>query len=50
LAEFVGRWGLAKQKSPERIETIDELPRTASGKIRKDQLRALIRELIEAGD
>ncbi len=37
--------GLARQKTPERIVVVDELPRTASGKVQKqvlrDQLRAL---------
>lgn len=40
LAAHVGASGLAKQKIPERFEFVDDLPRTASGKIRKDQLRA----------
>lgn len=35
--------GLARQKCPERFEFVDELPRTASGKIRKDLLREDIR-------
>lgn len=41
---FVTQSGLAKQKCPERIEIIEALPRTASGKIRKDVLRAMIAE------
>jgi len=44
LSAFVSEAGLAKQKCPERIEWIEALPRTASGKIRKDQLRAMIKE------
>lgn len=32
--------GLARQKFPEKIEYLDEFPRTASGKIRKNILRA----------
>lgn len=43
LAAHVGASGLARQKIPERFCFVDELPRTASGKIRKDQLRALAR-------
>jgi acyl-CoA synthetase (AMP-forming)/AMP-acid ligase II len=35
---------LARQKIPERIEIVTELPRTPSGKIRKDQLRKRLRE------
>ena len=41
--------GLAKQKTPERYEFVSEFPRTASGKVRKDQLRADVKEKIEAG-
>jgi acyl-CoA synthetase (AMP-forming)/AMP-acid ligase II len=32
--------GLARQKTPERLTIVDELPRTALGKVRKAQLRA----------
>ena len=39
LAAHVAASGLARQKIPERFEIVSELPRTASGKIRKDQLR-----------
>jgi non-ribosomal peptide synthetase component E (peptide arylation enzyme) len=49
LSSFVSAAGLAKQKCPERIEWVDALPRTASGKIRKDQLRAMIKALVEGG-
>ncbi len=31
--------GLAKQKTPEALVLVDELPKTPSGKVRKDQLR-----------
>ncbi|BCP05344.1 class I adenylate-forming enzyme family protein [Mycobacterium paraintracellulare] len=31
--------GLAKQKTPERLAIVDELPRTSLGKVRKVQLR-----------
>ncbi|MFZ2176034.1 MAG: hypothetical protein WAW17_18735 [Rhodococcus sp. (in: high G+C Gram-positive bacteria)] len=37
--------GLARQKTPERLLVVDELPRTAVGKIRKADLR---RDLIES--
>jgi acyl-CoA synthetase (AMP-forming)/AMP-acid ligase II len=40
LIAHVAASGLAKQKTPEYFEFVDEFPRTASGKIRKDQLRA----------
>lgn len=52
LAAHVAQSGLAKQKTPERFEMVESLPRTASGKIRKDRLREDIAERIrqEAGD
>ena len=49
LAGFVAESGLARQKCPERIEFVAELPRTASGKVRKDLLRVQIRDIIAAG-
>lgn len=52
LAVHVAQSGLARQKIPERFELVESLPRTASGKIRKDQLRddiaARIRQEAEA--
>ncbi|WP_150302624.1 AMP-binding protein [Pseudomonas saliphila] len=39
--------GVARQKIPERLIVVDDFPRTASGKIRKDQLRADIRQRLE---
>jgi acyl-CoA synthetase (AMP-forming)/AMP-acid ligase II len=48
LAAHVLASGLAKQKTPERFEFVEDFPRTASGKIRKDVLRAEIKALIEA--
>lgn len=47
LARHVEASGLAKQKIPERFEFVDDFPRTASGKIRKDQLRADIKAKLE---
>jgi acyl-CoA synthetase (AMP-forming)/AMP-acid ligase II len=46
LAAHVGASGLAKQKIPERFEFVSDFPRTASGKIRKDQLRKDVAALI----
>jgi acyl-CoA synthetase (AMP-forming)/AMP-acid ligase II len=46
LVGFVAQSGLAPQKRPERIEFVADLPRTASGKIRKDVLRDTIRRLL----
>lgn len=43
LQTFLGELGLARQKAPERIEIVDELPRTASGKILKHILRTRVR-------
>jgi acyl-CoA synthetase len=48
LAAHVQASGLAKQKTPERFEFVTDFPRTASGKIRKDVLRAEIKALVEA--
>jgi acyl-CoA synthetase (AMP-forming)/AMP-acid ligase II len=49
VSTFVSAAGLSRQKCPERIEWVETLPRTASGKIRKDQLRAAIKALVKAG-
>jgi len=46
LARHMQASGLARQKYPERYEFVDDLPRTASGKVRKDVLRADIRERV----
>ena len=45
---FVAAAGVAKQKYPERVVIVDDFPRTAAGKIRKDRLRADIRERLQA--
>ena len=39
LNVFCESRSLARQKIPERYEFVDDLPRTAAGKVRKDQLR-----------
>lgn len=49
LAAHVAHSGLARQKIPERFEFVADFPRTASGKVRKDQLRAMIRAAVEQG-
>jgi acyl-CoA synthetase (AMP-forming)/AMP-acid ligase II len=46
LAAFADVAGLARQKIPEHIEVVSELPRTASGKVRKDVLRRRIKEIL----
>ena len=48
LTAFLGQEGLAKQKWPERLEIVPELPLTASGKIQKFKLRDRIREILAA--
>lgn len=48
VAAFADQAGLAKQKIPEHIELVDDLPRTASGKVRKDVLRRQISEALGA--
>jgi acyl-CoA synthetase (AMP-forming)/AMP-acid ligase II len=47
LRPFLIESRLAKQKWPERLELRVDLPKTASGKIRKDLLRQEIRSLLE---
>ena len=44
LAEFLLSKQLAKQKLPERLEIVAELPKTQSGKVQKFRLRELIRD------
>ena len=36
-------FGVARQKTPEKLVLVDDLPRTASGKVKKAELRALLR-------
>jgi acyl-CoA synthetase (AMP-forming)/AMP-acid ligase II len=48
LAAHVAGSGLARQKIPERFEYREDFPRTASGKVRKDMLRADIKALVTA--
>jgi len=48
VCEWLERAGLARQKFPERLEIVPDLPRTASGKVQKNILRQRIRDLIAA--
>jgi cyclohexanecarboxylate-CoA ligase len=48
LSAFLDEHQLARQKYPERVEIIDELPKTASGKVQKFVLRARIAEQLAA--
>jgi acyl-CoA synthetase (AMP-forming)/AMP-acid ligase II len=43
LAEFLREHGVAAFKFPERSEVVDALPMTATGKVRKAELRSLLR-------
>lgn len=47
LAEYLVNHGVAKQKIPERLEVIDALPKTQSGKVQKFRLRELIRQTLD---
>ena len=47
LCEFLSTYRLAKQKLPERLELVAELPKTASGKVQKHKLRTRIREQLD---
>jgi len=46
MQDFMIANGLAKQYMPERLEILDELPKTASGKIRKLTLREIAQKLV----
>jgi cyclohexanecarboxylate-CoA ligase len=48
LCDYLAERNLAKQKYPERLELIDELPRTPAGKVQKFPLRARIAEQLRA--
>jgi len=40
---FMEARGVMRQKVPEQLEVVSELPRNATGKVRKDELRARFR-------
>jgi acyl-CoA synthetase len=46
VAQFAEQAALARQKIPQHIEIVEDLPRTASGKIRKDVLRRQIQDAL----
>jgi cyclohexanecarboxylate-CoA ligase len=48
LAEYLTAKQLARQKLPERVEIVAELPKTQSGKVQKFRLRELIRDKLAA--
>ncbi len=49
IRRFVERAGLARQKCPEHLVTVDELPRVPSGKVSKDVLRERAKAIAAAG-
>lgn len=48
MRRFLDESGLARQKFPEHLELVDDLPRVPSGKVKKDVLRVRAREIAEA--
>jgi non-ribosomal peptide synthetase component E (peptide arylation enzyme) len=42
VRDHFARLGVARHKVPERLEVVDDLPRTATGKVRKAELRRLL--------
>ena len=49
IMRFLDEAGLARQKFPEHLVLVDDLPRVPSGKVRKDVLRERAKEIAEAG-
>jgi acyl-CoA synthetase (AMP-forming)/AMP-acid ligase II len=47
IRRFLDGAGLARQKCPEHIVVVDDLPRVPSGKVKKDVLRIRAREISE---
>jgi acyl-CoA synthetase (AMP-forming)/AMP-acid ligase II len=50
IRRFLERAGLARQKFPEHLVIVDELPRVPSGKVSKDMLRARAKAIAEGGE
>jgi acyl-CoA synthetase (AMP-forming)/AMP-acid ligase II len=48
IRRFLDGAGLARQKFPEHVVLVDDLPRVPSGKVRKDVLRTRAKEIAEA--
>ncbi len=44
VQDRLGAAGLARQKWPEQVRVVAELPRTPSGKVRKEELRRRLRD------
>jgi acyl-CoA synthetase (AMP-forming)/AMP-acid ligase II len=49
VRRLLERAGLARQKFPEHLVIVDELPRVPSGKVSKDVLRARARQIADGG-
>jgi cyclohexanecarboxylate-CoA ligase len=47
MQEFLQKSGVARSYWPERLELVDALPMTATGKIQKFMLRERAKELVE---
>jgi acyl-CoA synthetase (AMP-forming)/AMP-acid ligase II len=47
IRRFLDTAGLARQKYPEHVVLVDDLPRVPSGKVRKDLLRTRAKEIAE---
>jgi len=50
IRRFLDKAGLARQKFPEHLVVVDDLPRVPSGKLKKDVLRIRAREIAEGAD
>jgi acyl-CoA synthetase (AMP-forming)/AMP-acid ligase II len=50
IRRFLERARLARQKFPEHLVIVDELPRVPSGKVSKDVLRARAKAIAEGGE
>lgn len=48
ITELLDSEGLAKYKWPERLEVVDSLPKTAAGKIKKDDLETDIEQKLQS--
>ena len=48
VAAHFRQLGITRQKTPERVIQVQELPRTPSGKVKKTDLRASLRTPAEA--
>lgn len=48
ISAFLDRFGIARQKYPERVELIDTLPKTATGKVQKFYLREQLAQRMAA--